>query len=297
MAFVKATKAKSKARIALCGPSGSGKTFTSLTMATNMGEKVAVIDTERGSASKYADEFQFDVMELESFHPQKFIDGIREAEAAGYDVLVIDSLSHAWMGKDGALELVDKTALKSKSNNTFTAWREVTPLHNALVDAIIQSRMHVIVTMRSKTEYVMETVNGKQVPKKVGMAPIQRDGMEYEFDIVGDMDFDNNLIITKTRCRKLTGEVIKRPGGETAEIIKEWLSDGVERPDTARLTELKKLAKEKEQAVDKATWEAFLEENIQKKESELTAQDVEILFEVLKSIKTPQKEGSETGAA
>lgn len=297
MSFVKATKAKSKARIALCGPSGSGKTFTSLTLATNMGGRVAVIDTERGSASKYADEFQFDVMELDSFHPQKFIDGIREAEVAGYDVLVIDSLSHAWMGKDGILELHDKATAKQKTQNSFTAWRDVTPIHNQLIDTILQSKLHIIVTMRSKTEYVQTEENGKKAIKKVGMAPVQRDGMEYEFDIVGDMDFDNNLIITKTRCRKLTGEVIKRPGEETAETIKEWLSDGVERPDTARLTELKKLAKEKEQAVDKATWEAFLEERLQKKESELTAQDVEILFEVLKNIETPQKEENETGAA
>lgn len=227
MAFKKATKAQAKGRIALCGPSGTGKTYTGLTLATHLGEKVAVIDTERGSASKYADEFEFDVMELETFHPQKYIDGIREAEAAGYDVLLIDSLSHAWMGKDGALELVDKEAARSKSSNSYVAWRAVTPLHNALVDAILQSKMHIIVTMRSKTEYVMETVNGKSVPRKVGMAPIQRDGMEFEFDIVGDLDHDNKLIISKSRCRALSGGVIEKPGAEMAEVIRDWLTDGV----------------------------------------------------------------------
>ncbi|MED0676961.1 ATP-binding protein [Aneurinibacillus thermoaerophilus] len=228
MAFVKATKAKSRARIALCGPSGAGKTYTSLRLASGLGEKVAVIDTERGSASKYADEFEFDVMELDTFHPQKYIDGIKEAEAAGYDVLVIDSLSHAWMGKDGVLELHDRATAKQRTANSFAAWRDVTPIHNQLVDAILQSRLHVIVTMRSKTEYIQTEENGRKVVKKVGMAPVQRDGMEYEFDIVGDLDTDNNLIITKSRCRNLSGAVINKPGEETAQIIKDWLTDGVD---------------------------------------------------------------------
>lgn len=229
MGFKKATKAQAKGRIALCGPSGAGKTYTALELATGLGEKVAVIDTERGSASKYADEFDFDVMELETFHPQNYIDGIKEAEAGGYDVLIIDSLSHAWMGKGGVLELHDKAKTKSRSGNSYMAWRDVTPIHNDLVEAILQSKMHVIVTMRSKVEYVQEKDDkGKTVPKKVGMAPIQRDGMEYEFDIVGDLDVDNNLIITKTRCRHLTGAVINKPGAETAQIIKDWLTDGVD---------------------------------------------------------------------
>lgn len=296
MAFVKATKAKSKARIALCGPSGAGKTYTSLKLATAMGGKVAAIDTERGSASKYADEFEFDVMELETFHPQKFIDGIKDAELAGYDVLVIDSLSHAWMGRDGILELHDKAASKQKTTNSFTAWRDVTPIHNQLIDTILQSKLHIIVTMRSKTEYVQTEENGKKSVKKVGMAPVQRDGMEYEFDIVGDMDFDNNLIITKTRCRKLAGEVIRKPGEETAQIIKDWLSDGVERPDKDRLKQLKHLAIEKGEAVDKATWDAWVQENSHKQESELTSQDVEILFETLNNKETP-KADSDHGAA
>jgi hypothetical protein len=226
MAFQKATKKQSRLRMGLIGPAGAGKTYTSLVLATNLGKRVAVIDTERGSASKYADEFDFDVMELDEFHPQKYIDGIHEAEAAGYDVLVIDSLSHAWAGKGGALELVDKATVRSQSKNSYFAWREVTPLHNALVDAILQSPLHIIVTLRSKMEYVIETVNGKQVPRKIGMQPIQRDGMEYEFDIVADLDVEHNFVVTKTRCRELTDAVVKNPGKEVAETIKKWLSDG-----------------------------------------------------------------------
>ncbi len=229
MSFVKATKAKARARLGLCGPAGAGKTYTALRLATGLGERVAVIDTEHGSASKYADEFDFDVMELTSFHPQNYINGIRDAEKEGYEVLVIDSLSHAWIGKDGILEQVDKTTAKQKTANSFTAWKDVTPIHNQLVEAMLSSKIHLIVTMRSKMEYVMVTdEKGKKVPQKVGMAPVQREGMEYEFDIVGDLDVENNLIISKSRCKALSGEVIKKPGIETAKIIKAWLTDGVD---------------------------------------------------------------------
>jgi hypothetical protein len=238
MAFVKASKKQAKLRMALIGPSGSGKTYTALQVASHLGSPIAVIDTERGSASKYAgtNGFEFDVCELESFHPTQYINAIHEAEAAGYEVLVIDSLSHAWMGKDGALELVDKAAKRSQSQSSFMAWRDVTPLHNALVDAMLQSKMHIIVTMRAKTEYVLETVdrgNKKvQVPRKIGLAPIQRDGLEYEMDVVADMDLDNNFMVSKTRCPQLTGAVINKAGEDLADILKGWLSDGAPAPVT-----------------------------------------------------------------
>lgn len=228
MAFKIATKKESKLRMAIDGPSGSGKTYTSLTIATAIAGpkgKVGVIDSERGSASKYADKFRFLVDDLESHHPEAYIKSIHDAVAAGVDVLVIDSLSHAWMGKDGALEQVDKAAARSSHGNTFAAWREVTPLHNKLVDAILQAPIHVIVTMRTKTEYIMETNDkGKTAPKKVGMAPIQRDGLEYEFDVVGDMNLKNTLVIGKTRCSDLNGCVIEKPGAELAKVLVDWLT-------------------------------------------------------------------------
>lgn len=235
MPFQRATKKQAKLRMALIGPSGSGKTYSALAIASHLGRRVALIDTERGSASKYADEFEFDVLELDSFHPQRYIDGIREAEQAGYDVLIIDSLSHAWAGKDGALELVDRAAKRSQSNNTFGAWREVTPLHNALVDTMLQAKCHVIVTMRAKTEYVQERdeKTGRTVIRKVGLQPVQRDGLEYEFDVVGDMDADNNLIVTKSRCKALNGAVFSKPGKDVADILRAWLSDGAPGEETA----------------------------------------------------------------
>lgn len=227
--FKRASKTQLKLRMALIGPAGSGKTYTALNIGQHLGEKVAVVDTEHGSASKYADLFTFDVLELESFHPQMYIDAIAAAEQAGYEVLIIDSLSHAWIGKDGALELVDKAAKRSRSGNSFAAWRDVTPLHNNLVEAMLAARLHLIVTMRSKMEYVQDKDDkGRTVIRKVGLQPVQRDGLEYEFDVVADLDTDNTLIVGKTRCPQLTGVVLAKPGKDIAGILKEWLADGEE---------------------------------------------------------------------
>lgn len=231
LTFSKATKQQAKARIALVGPSGSGKTYTALRIASALSPRIAVIDTERGSASKYADEFGFDALNLESFAPATYVEAIHAAGQGGYDVLVIDSLSHAWSGSGGALEMVDRISKKSQSGNNFAAWRDVTPEHNKLVDAVLRADLHIIATMRAKTEYVIEAnERGKMQPRKVGMAPVQRDGMEYEFDIVGDLDLDHNLIITKTRCRALDGQVISKPGADFAATVQQWLSDGAPAP-------------------------------------------------------------------
>lgn len=246
MGFVKAVKHSAKLRMSLSGPSGSGKTYTALTLATALageGGSVAVIDTERGSASKYADLFNFDVMELDSFSPEKFVAGIHEAEQAGYSVVVIDSLSHAWNGTGGLLEIVDGIARRKYQGNTFAAWKDATPLQNALIDAITRAQLHVIVTMRSKQEYALERDErtGKTQPKKVGLAPIQRDGMEYEMDVAADLDVDNTLVIQKSRCSALSGQVISKPDAGVAEILKAWL-DGA--PAPVRMKSLQERANE-----------------------------------------------------
>lgn len=225
--FTKATTHQSRLRLALIGPAGSGKTYSALNVAQHLGQRIAVIDTERGSASKYASLFGFDVLELTSFAPQTYVQAIQAADAAGYDVLVIDSLSHAWMGKDGALEMVDRAGKRSPSGNSFAAWRDVTPHHNAMVDAILACRAHVVVTLRAKTEYVQDKdSNGKTVIRKIGLAPVQRDGLEYEFDVVGDLDQDHNLVVTKSRCPALADAVMARPGKELAEQLRAWLGQG-----------------------------------------------------------------------
>ncbi|HEY3499287.1 MAG TPA: ATP-binding protein [Polyangiaceae bacterium] len=238
--FQKATRKQLKLRMALVAPTGGGKTYTALVVAGFLGQRVAVIDTENRSASKYVGEPgipDFDVLELDSYAPRNYVEAIKEAEREGYDVIIVDGVTQAWSGKDGALEMVDKAAKRSSSGNSFTAWRDVTPQHNALVEALVQCKSHLIVTMRAKMEYVMdEDSRGKKTPRKVGMAPVQRDGLEYEFDVVGDLDVEHNLMISKTRCSALDGVVMNKPGRELAEKLKLWLSEGVrEEPKAAPL--------------------------------------------------------------
>jgi KaiC/GvpD/RAD55 family RecA-like ATPase len=232
--FTKATKKKAKLRFAITGPAGSGKTYSALAIASAMGGRVAVIDTEHGSASKYADLFEFDVLELTTFAPANYVNAIHEAEAAGYENIVVDSLSHAWMGKGGALEMVDKATKASRSGNSYMAWGEVTPEQNKLIEAMLACRANLFATMRSKTEYVLEeqTRNGRtvSVPRKVGMAPVQRDGVEYEFDVIGDLNINNAMSITKTRCPALSGQSFDKPGADVAALLTTWLTDGAEVP-------------------------------------------------------------------
>jgi len=199
-AFHKALKTDARLRLALMGPSGAGKTLTSLHLAQDLDAgPIALIDTERGSASKYADQFDFDVLELDSFHPEHYIDAIYAADEGDYGVLIIDSLSHAWAGKGGALELVDEAARKMKSSNTFAAWRDVTPLHHRLLDAILGTDCHLIATLRSKMENIQDKdEKGRTLIRKVGLQAVQREGVEYEFDVVGEMDLDHVLTITKS---------------------------------------------------------------------------------------------------
>jgi hypothetical protein len=224
--FKKATKEKSKLRLALMGVSGSGKTMSALSIASNLGSKIAVIDTESGSASKYSDLFEFDVCELEPpYTVKKYLEIMEYAEDAGYDVLIIDSLSHAWIGEGGALEQVDAVAKRMKGNS-YMAWGEVTPMYRKLFDAIIRSKLHVIATMRSKTEYVVEQVNGRNVPRKVGLAPQLREGSEYEFDVVAEMDSENNMVVTKSRIPALSERVFKKPGKEVSKLLNDWLNSG-----------------------------------------------------------------------
>lgn len=224
--FKPASKKEAKLRLALTGPSGAGKTWTSLQIATQFGGKIAVVDTERKSASKYADQFVFDVVDIEPpFHPIKYIEAIQEAQQLGYTTIVLDSLTHAWMGTGGILSIVDDIASHSQSQNKFTAWNEGTRLYNDLINAIVQSDIHVIGTIRSKQEHVLEKdEKGKNQVVRVGLQPIQRKDFEYEFDLVMAMDVKNTGTISKTRCRDLPmGMVIPKPGKNVAKTLMTWL--------------------------------------------------------------------------
>jgi len=224
--FTKATKEKCRLRLALIGVSGGGKTFTALNLAKYLGGKTVVLDSEKGSASKYADLFDFDKFELQSGHPKHYVECIQAAGKAEYTNIIIDSLSHAWVGKDGALELVDK-ASKSQTGNSFTAWKSVNPHLTNLLDVILTSPANIIVTLRAKMEYLTEkNEQGKTIIRKVGLQPVFRDQLEYELDVVADMDLENNLIVSKTRCVALSGQVINKPGEELANILKGWIGSG-----------------------------------------------------------------------
>lgn len=232
--FEEATKAAAKARICLTGPAGAGKTYTALMLASGLGENIAVIDTERGSASKYVGRngWAFKTMAPTSFAPLSLVDHLGKASAAGFEVVIIDSFSHYWEGTDGMLEQVDR---RSGANKFTSGWKVVRPEERRMLDAVIAYPGHIIVTLRAKQEYVLETNgNGKQEPKRVGMKPIQRDGVEYEFDLVGDLDLSNTLTVSKTRIEGVEmGAAYRQPGMELAAKVAEFLAEGAPRPTVA----------------------------------------------------------------
>ncbi len=219
--FKKATKSSAKLRAALFGPSGAGKTFTALRIAAGLGGAIAVIDTERGSASKYADRFGFDVLDLEHAAIPSYQGAIEAAARAGYPVLVIDSLSHGWQE---LLQEVDRLAAAKYRGNTWSAWSEGTPKQRALVDAILSYPGHVIATMRSKTEWSVEANGkGKQAPVRVGLAPEQGKGIEYEFDLLLELSPDHIGHVIKDRTGKFQDALLDKPGEDFGRALAAWL--------------------------------------------------------------------------
>ncbi len=206
--FQKAIRKQARLRIALIGPSGSGKTYSALTIAGGMGGKIALLDTEARRSEYYADKFNFDVMHLEPpFSPERYIEAIDAAVAAGYDTLIIDSASHEWIGKGGCLEIVDN--LKRTQANSYTLWGQVTPRHNAFIDKIVTANIHIILCLRGKDEYILETnERGKQAPKKVGMGAQMRDGLEYECTLALMLDIsDHAACVMKDNTGVFEGNV------------------------------------------------------------------------------------------
>ena len=240
--FRKAERRKAKLRLSIDGPSGSGKTLSSLLIAygiTSDWQKIAVIDTERGSADLYtgtaipgsADvigEYLVATMGP-PFSPDNYIATIKAAEKTGAEVLIIDSLSHAWSGVGGVLDMHDAATKASRSKNSYTAWRDVTPAHNSLIDSIIGCPLHVICTMRTKTHYDMEDDgHGRKKPVKVGMRPEQREGTEYEFTVVLDLAVDSHVAVAgKDRTQLFDGKPAVVTVA-TGQALRNWLETGVD---------------------------------------------------------------------
>ena len=233
MEIRKAQRRRSKLRLGLTASSGAGKTYSALLIAYGIanGGKIGVIDTEAGSAELYDDIIPggYDVIPLSApYTPARYVEAIHTFEKAGYAVIITDSLTHAWAGEGGSLDKQGKLA--DKGTNSFTAWRSVTPDHNKLVEAILQSSCHMICTLRAKTEYVLEeNGKGKQVPKKVGMAPIMRDGFEYEMTVCFELDQNHVASSTKDRTQLFDG-LYFTPTIATGAKLLAWLDGGAE-PD------------------------------------------------------------------
>lgn len=230
--FAPAAKRLAKARIGIDGPSGSGKTWSALAIARGLvgdAGRIALADTEHGSAHLYADLFAFDHARIDPpYTVGKYEHAIHVAAEEGYDVLILDTLTHAWKGEGGVLDQVDDAKRRTRGND-FSAWQDGSKQWRALLDAMLAAPLHIIATMRSKTEYALETDSrGKQVPRKIGMAPEARDGIEYEYSIMLSMDHEHVARVTKSRWSELADAVVERPGKSLGESIAEWLGQGSE---------------------------------------------------------------------
>ena len=225
--FKKASKSQSKLRLALFGPSGSGKTYTALRLAAGIGGETAVIDTERGSASLYANRFHFNVCELPDRSPAGYCVAIESAAKANYAILIIDSLTHAWQE---LCDQVEKLARAKFSGNTWAAWSEGTPVQRRFVDALLTYPGHVIATMRSRTEWDIQSDDktGKKHPVRIGLAPEQRKGMEYEFTMLMELSPEHVARVLKDRTGKFQDQVIDHPDENMGVDLKMWLEEGDE---------------------------------------------------------------------
>jgi hypothetical protein len=235
MQLRKAERRKARLRIGLSGPSGSGKTYSALLLASGMApwEKIALIDSENGSGELYAGSEgigEYNYMRLAPpFTPESYIKAIKACEEAGMDVIIIDSATHEWDGQGGCLEIVEEIARASASKNSYTAWAQVTPRHQRFLQAIVQSKCHILTTTRRKQDYDMgKDDRGKTVITKVGLKEVQREGFEYELTLSLDIDIAHNATSSKDRTRLFDGQPPFKVSKATGELLLAWASEGKE---------------------------------------------------------------------
>jgi hypothetical protein len=233
MQLRKASRKKAKIRLGLSAVSGGGKTYSAILIAKGLcGDlsKVAIIDTENGSADLYAHLGEYNVLPITApYSPERYIEAIKVCEAGGMEVIIIDSISHEWEGKGGCLELVESITQGSASKNSYTAWGKVTPRHNAFIQSMLYSTAHIITTVRRKQDYEMsKDSNGRLKVEKAGLKEITRDGWEFELTVNLQMDMMHNATASKDRTGLFMGKPEFVPGEETGKIIAEWCEQGEE---------------------------------------------------------------------
>jgi hypothetical protein len=223
----KATRKKAKIRLGLSAISGGGKTYSSLLIAKGMANgdlsKVAIIDTENGSGDLYANLGDYNVFTLEApYEPERYIKAIKECENAGMEVIIIDSITHEWDGKGGILDISN-----SMAGNSYTNWAKLTPRHQSFIDAILQSKCHIITTVRRKQDYEMTTnSNGKLVPQKIGLKEVTREGFEYELTVNLELDTKHNASCSKDRTGLFADKPEFIPSEETGKMLLDWCETG-----------------------------------------------------------------------
>jgi len=281
----KAERKRVAMKLAMNGPAGSGKTFSALRLASGLGSKIILIDSENGSGELYGDRFTYDVIQLDApFTTEKYSEAIKLAEKHGYDVLIIDSLTHAWDGDGGLLQQKEALDKSNRNSNAFTNWASITRKHEDFKQQVLQSPLHIIATMRTKTEYVLETNQyGKQVPKKVGMRAIQRDGLEYEFTVVFELDHEHNATVSKDRTSLFDGRVFQ-VNEDCGEQIKAWL-DGGNAPAPAPIAAPRPAATQADKPADSqpdpaiaAAYRAYRAAYAQAKNSEISTPEEKAAF-------------------
>jgi hypothetical protein len=221
MQLQKAERKQAVIKLAIQGPSGSGKTYSSLLLAYGLvgdWNHIAVLDTENNSSHLYSHLGNFNVLSLsEPFSPERYIEAIETCEKAGIKAIIIDSISQEWEGSGGIIETHGNMA-----GNSFTNWNKVTPRHNAFVQKMLQSPCHIIATIRAKQDYVLTDKNGKMVPEKVGLRGVTRDGMDYEFTLVFDLDIKHQATASKNRTGLFTNPLPFTISETTGNRIKVW---------------------------------------------------------------------------
>jgi hypothetical protein len=218
----KAKRSAAKIRVALSGVSGSGKTYSAIMLASGLGKKILVIDTENGSGDLYASIADYDVLPLDApYTSEKYVEAIKMGEDAGYDVIIIDSITHEWAGTGGILER--QTVESKRTGNGYTSWSVVTAPHQNFIDSMINSKCHIIATMRSKQKYAIDTSSGKTIIRKLGLNGIQKEDTEFEFTLAFDIDAEHNAYVSKDRTQMFEGKTFKITK-EIGEQIVTWLN-------------------------------------------------------------------------